>query len=210
MMKHLVVGALAVNCFILWDDETREAAVIDPGGSADAIIREIETNNLKLKTIINTHGHFDHIGANGAIKAELGAQIAIHKLDAYRLKEATTNAMSFGIESDPSPDADIIMEDGTVLEVGSIKIEVIHTPGHSEGGVCLYIRDEGILFTGDTIFAGAVGRTDLSGGSFDTLMASIKDKILTLDDKTALYPGHEGFSTIEQEKKINPYVLDIL
>lgn len=209
-MKHLVVGPLAVNCFIIWDSETLEAAVIDPGGSAEAITREIELNNLKLNTIINTHGHFDHIGANGALKNEFGAQIAIHKLDAYRLKEAKTNAMSFGIESDPSPSADILLEDGSIIEVGSVKVEVIHTPGHTEGGVCLYIKERGMLFTGDTIFAGAVGRTDLSGGSFDTLMTSIKEKILTLDDETEIYPGHEGFSTIANEKKVNPYVLDIL
>ena len=186
-----------------------KAAVIDPGGGAETIIREVELNNLKLETIINTHGHFDHIGANGALKTEFGADIAIHKLDAYRLKEAKTNAMSFGIESDPSPDADILMEDGSTIEVGSLKVEVIHTPGHTEGGVCLYIRDRAMLFTGDTIFAGAVGRTDLSGGSFDTLMSSIKEKILTLDEETELYPGHEGFSTIADEKRINPYVLDI-
>ncbi len=209
-MKHLIVGPLQVNCFILWDSETLEAAVVDPGGGADAITREIEINNLKLKTIINTHGHFDHVGANGALKKEFNVPIAIHKLDAYRLKEASANAMSFGIEAPPSPDAEILLEDGSVIEIGSLKIEVIHTPGHTEGGVCLYIRDRKMLITGDTIFAGAVGRTDLTGGSFDELMKSIKEKILVLDDETEIYPGHEGFSTIKKEKMQNPYVLDII
>jgi glyoxylase-like metal-dependent hydrolase (beta-lactamase superfamily II) len=209
-MKHLVVGPLAVNCFILWDPDTLDAVVVDPGGSADAITREIEMNNLKLQMILNTHGHFDHIGANGELKEEFDVPIAIHSEDAYRLGEASANARSFGIESAPSPDAEIMLEDGSVIEVGNMKIEVLHTPGHTEGGVCFYIRDRKTLITGDTIFAGAVGRTDLSGGSYETLMASIKNKILTLDDDTNIYPGHESFSTIAQEKVTNPYVLDII
>lgn len=209
-VKRINVGPLDANCYIVWDEETKDAAVIDPGGSIEKITAVIDAEGLDVKKLINTHGHFDHIGANDEAKERLGAPLAIHSLDVPILDNAASHAATFGLQVPNSSAPDILLKDGDIIEAGTIKIEVIHTPGHSEGGICLYIRDEGMLFTGDTLFAGSIGRTDLPGGSYDELMSSIKEKLLPLDGSTRVLPGHEGESTIDNEKSSNPYLKELL
>lgn len=207
VIKTLTVGPLEVNCYILADPETKEAFVIDPGGDADNIRRAVEAGGLKVKYIVNTHGHFDHVGADGSLrKAFEGSELAIHGLDSRLLSEAHEHGVIFGAKLERQPAPDIVLEDGEVLSAGSLRLRVIHTPGHTRGGVCLYEEKEGLLFTGDTLFAGSVGRTDFPGGSFEDLMGSIVNKVLPLGDEVKVYPGHGPSSTIALEKETNPFI----
>lgn len=192
------------NCYILGCEQTKEAVVVDPGDESDRILMALAEHNLKVKYIINTHGHFDHVGANKRMKEITGAALAIHPDDEPMFDQLSNSARMFGLTSENSPPADISLSDGQKLTFGTITLEVIHTPGHSRGGICLYT--EGVLIVGDTLFAGSIGRTDLQGGDYDTLISSIKEKLLVFDDQTVVYSGHGPQTTIGREKKMNPFL----
>lgn len=206
MMRTLIVGALEVNCYILWDDKTRCAFVIDPGGDPKDILDAVKKERLDVKYIINTHGHFDHVGADAELKKALGSPVAIHRADAGLLLDAHDHGVIFGVKTPKQPEPDILLEDGGTLDAGAVRLKVMHTPGHTKGGICLYDEKEGLLFTGDTLFAGSVGRTDFEGGSYEELMDSIKTKILPLEGSVKVFPGHGPDTTIGEEKESNPYL----
>ena len=204
IIEKLEVGPIMANCFILGCEETKEAVVIDPGDDADRILMALAKLELKVKYLINTHGHFDHVGANKRMKEVTQAILAIHPEDAHMLQELGQSAAMFGLSAENSPEPDQLLNDGDTVSFGKITLKVIHTPGHSRGGICLHT--EGHLFAGDTLFAGSIGRTDLPGGNYDTLIASIKDKLLSLDGDTVVYTGHGPETSIAREKQSNPFL----
>ncbi len=198
----LTVGELAVNCYIV--SKKGRAVVIDPGDEPQVILRVLEEKSLNLEGIINTHGHFDHIGANGPLKAATEAQLYIHREDARCLQDAQANLSQWaGLGPVVSPPADVLLSGGEVLQLAGLELEVLHTPGHSPGGICLKV--ENVLFTGDTLFAGSVGRTDFPGSSWNELIRSITEVVLPLDPDTVIYPGHGPTSTLRAEKDHNPF-----
>jgi len=200
------VGALEVNCYLVWDKATGEGVVIDPGADAQEIIATVRENDVKVRFVVNTHGHFDHVGADAAMKAAFGAPVAIHPDDAALMAEAHEHGVFFGVETPKQAAADIALKDGDTLEAGPLRFRVIHTPGHTRGGVCLYMDQGKTLFTGDTLFAGSIGRTDFEGGSMDSLLESIAARLLVLDDDVLVLPGHGPSSTIGEERRENPYL----
>ncbi len=192
------------NCYILGCENTKEAVVIDPGDDGDQILMALAKSALKVKYLINTHGHFDHVGANKAMKEATNAEIGIHPDDASMLMELSKSASMFGLSAENSPPADILLNHGDQLSFGDITLDVIHTPGHSKGGICLYTK--GYLFAGDTLFKSSIGRTDLPGGNYDTLIASIRTKLFGLPDDTIVYTGHGPETSIGDEKRMNPFL----
>jgi hydroxyacylglutathione hydrolase len=205
IQKMMSVGMLESNCYILGDEVSREAVVIDPGGDGPDILAVIQKENLKIKTIINTHGHFDHVGANQALKDASGAPIAIHQSDAAMLSQPSAEALFFtGGRLQPSH-AEILLQEDDILEFGPFQLKVLHTPGHTVGGICLVLQNEPIVYVGDTLFAGSIGRTDFPGGSFEDLIASVKTKIFTLGDNYLVMPGHGPATTVGQERQYNPF-----
>jgi len=204
IIKKLEVGPIMANCFILGCESTKQAVVIDPGDDADRILMELAKSELKVKYLINTHGHFDHVSANKRMKEATGAEIAIHPEDEPMLHELSQSALMFGLSSENSPPADILLEDGDEVTFGEITLQVIHTPGHSKGGISLYTK--GHLFSGDTLFSGSIGRTDLPGGDYDTLISNIREKLLIFDEDTIVYTGHGPETTIGNEKRMNPFL----
>lgn len=206
MMKIEVipVGQLEANCYLVFDEETKECMVIDPGDEGERILNQIKKHDLKVKYIVNTHGHSDHIGANQRLKEATGAELLIHKDDAPMLANAAKNFSVFTGKRIVQPAPDRLLEEGDVLTVGSVSFTVLHTPGHSLGGICL--AGGGVCFTGDTLFQLDIGRTDLRGGSYPQLVESIKKKIFALDDNTVVLPGHGPQSTVKTEREHNPYL----
>lgn len=204
IIKSLTVGPIMANCYILGCEETNAAAVIDPGDDVDRILESLAESGLTLQLILNTHGHFDHVGGNRKLKAATGADILIHADDAPMLAQLKAAAAAFGLASDDSPPPDRLLRDGDTVSFGRIALQVLHTPGHSPGGIALYYGDS--VFVGDTLFAGSIGRTDLPGGDFDTLEQSIHRKLFALPENVTVYPGHMGITTIGQEKRSNPFV----
>ena len=204
--ERLVVGALETNCYLISCKKTKKAAVIDPGGEdeVELILNILKINNFDLKYIINTHGHIDHIAGNNLLKAKTEALLLIHKLDADMLVNANKNFSSFLGKEIHSPPADKFLEEGDKMPLGTLNLIVIHTPGHTPGGISLILNN--VVFTGDTLFARGIGRTDLPGGSFQDLMKSIKEKLLILGDNKIIYPGHGLYSTIGEERRTNPYL----
>ncbi len=197
-------GALQVNCQLLGNQETGEAFLIDPGGDAERLWHRLTRLNLRLTHIINTHGHFDHIGAVEALQRHTGCLFWIHAADRALVEAAPAHAAAWGLPFGAVPRMDRTLHDKEILTVAGIRLEVIHTPGHTQGGVCLR-WDEGIA-VGDTLFAGSVGRTDLPGGDAKQLIHSIRNRLLTLDDALICYPGHGPATTIGRERRSNPYV----
>jgi glyoxylase-like metal-dependent hydrolase (beta-lactamase superfamily II) len=206
IIKTLVVGPIMANSFVLGCEETHEAAVIDPGDEADRILLALAESDLSLKYIINTHGHLDHVAANKRLKEITGAPILIHPLDAPMLNQVASSAAAWGIRAENSPPPDRELEDGDNVTFGNVSLKVIHTPGHTPGGISLYTDRE--VFVGDTLFAGSIGRTDFPGGSFETIKKSIRQKLFALDDDLTVYPGHGPTTTIAEERRTNPFVGD--
>lgn len=204
-MERIPVGIYGTNCYILGCDKTKKAAVIDPGGDADKILKLIQEKDFDLEYIILTHGHGDHIGAVEEIKNKTNANILIHKDDEYLIKDANKNLSSMMSCPDVELEADKLLNDGEIIKLGELEIKVIHTPGHTPGGISLKV--DNMLFTGDTLFANSIGRTDFEGGSYDQIISSIKNKLLIYDDSTKVFPGHGPSSTIGTEKKGNPFLL---
>jgi len=204
IQQALMVGLLQVNCYILGDDKTREGVVIDPGGDEDEILDTLRFHGLTLKYIIDTHGHFDHVDANQPIKDATGAEIVIHKLDAAMLNRAN-EAIFFTGKPMRSSQADVIVEEGDVITFGSHRLKVLHTPGHTPGGMSLVLEDNPLVFAGDTLFAGSIGRTDYPGGDFDALINGVRQKLFPLGDHYVVYPGHGPVTTIGHERQYNPF-----
>ena len=203
IIQSLVVGPIMANCFIIGCEKTRKAAVIDPGDDSSRILMKLAEQKLTVEYIINTHGHFDHVGANRKLKEATGAKLVIHALDQSMLKVLSETSAAFGLSVENSPPPDQTVQDGDIIQFGEIILTVLHTPGHTPGGISLHT--DGVVFVGDTLFAGSIGRTDFPGGDFDTLISSIKNKLYSLGDQVIVYTGHGPETTIGREKRSNPF-----
>ena len=204
IFEGFVAGHMQANCYIIGCPETGEAAVVDPGGDADRILARLKARGLRLRYIILTHGHVDHIAALGEVRDATGAEVLIHAADADMLTDPTRNLSFFmGRRLRFSP-AERLLADGDTIEVGTVRLEVVHTPGHTPGGICLKTDD--LVITGDTLFAGSVGRSDFPGGNHRQLIRSIKERLLCLPGHTRVYPGHGPETTIGEEKRYNPFL----
>ena len=203
MLKIFTVGPMEANCYILYNPDKKEGLIIDPGAEGSRLIKFIKQEKICIKYIINTHGHPDHIGANRKVKEYTNAPILIHEYDAPMLtRSGSVLSLIFPLESS-SPAADTFVKDGDLIECAGMKLKVLHTPGHTSGGISLLIDDS--IFTGDTLFSGSVGRFDLPGGSEEVLLNSIK-KILSLDENLIVYPGHGPSTTVGEELRSNPFI----
>ena len=203
-VKWIVVGALETNCYLVYSEDTRECMVVDPGADPDKIIQEVKSNHLKPTAIVNTHGHVDHVGANKPVKEEFDIPLYIHRDDLKLLKSALQSGFGLMIGAKKSPPPDGFLEDGDVLELGEKNLKVLHTPGHSPGSISLL--GDGFILSGDVLFRGGVGRTDLPGGSWEMLQESIKKRIFTLPPDTLVLPGHGPSTKVSFEKNSNPYL----
>jgi len=205
-LSTVVVTEFMTNCFILVDEQTKQALVIDPGGEPDRILREIETMGLEVLAVVNTHAHVDHIGALREIKKATGAQIMMHVSELPLLQSASRMGRLFGVHIEQPPDPDRFLVDSDQIQCGSITLTVIETPGHSPGGISLVTADGKYCFAGDTLFAGSIGRTDLPGGDYNTLINSIKTKLLPLGDDVKVLPGHGPATSMGTERRYNPFL----
>lgn len=205
IFEHVEVGPLGVNCYVLGCSTTREGVVVDPGGDIDRIVEIVQRHGLTIRSIINTHGHFDHVGANRKAVAAFGAPLLIHRDDAAMLDRVSEVARMYGMQGENSPPADGYLADGQEISFGTCRIKVLHTPGHTMGGCCLYLESEHMVITGDTLFADSIGRTDLPGGSHEQLLQSIRSRLFTLPEQVTAYPGHGPATTIAHEMRNNPY-----
>ncbi len=208
MLRFLTLGQLQSNCYVFACDQTLEGVVVDPGDEAQKIINLIEEEKFKILYIINTHAHIDHTGANREIKKATGAKILIHKEDADMLEMGRYDLSFVQQELALSFSVDRKLVDGEIIKFGMQKLKVIHTPGHTPGGICLLGQD--VLFTGDTLFKDSVGRYDFPGGNKEDLRKSLEKKILGLDDNLTILPGHGPFSSLGEEKKNNLVLKDLL
>ncbi len=204
MIIRLPIGMVGSNTYLLYDEEGREGAIIDPGGETAPLLKEIERHKVQVQYLLNTHAHFDHIASNNYIKLKFDARLGLHPNDLDLLLEGG-GAAWFGLAYVPSPPPDIDLVDSKKLKLGTLHIEVIHTPGHTPGSVCLHVPEEKALFTGDTLFADSVGRTDLPGGDPQRLTKSLR-ALLSLPDDTLLYPGHGASTTLADARQYNPWI----
>ena len=206
-IKQIRLAKMATFCYLIGDRKSKTCALIDPAFETKRILEKARENGYRITHLINTHAHSDHTAGNGAIKAATGANICIHELDAQRLKKFLNKTFSRLLGGKASPRPDVLLKDNDIVNIGEIHLNVIHTPGHTPGGICLYAQ--GHVFTGDTLFVGAVGRTDLPGGSLKQLLTSIREKIYTLPADTIVWPGHDygplPSSTVQREIDTNPF-----
>jgi hydroxyacylglutathione hydrolase len=208
--ERFCVGPLQTNCYLAWDENTRRAVLIDPGDFPNQITAVIRASSLEVVWIANTHCHFDHTAGNKAAQEALCAPLAIHELDLPCLERMHLSAESFmpGAGVSPSPKPDRLLSEGDSFDLGGSELRVVHTPGHTPGSICL--ATEGMVFSGDTLFAGGVGRTDLGGGDWGALMNSLSEKLMRLPDDTLVVPGHGPETTIGEERRRNPFVREAL
>jgi glyoxylase-like metal-dependent hydrolase (beta-lactamase superfamily II) len=206
IFETVVVGPLGVNCYILGCPETKEGIVVDPGAEPERIMAAVNRLGLRITRVVNTHGHFDHVGGNRRLLEATGAKLLIHEADAPFLSRAAASAATYGLSTDDSPPPDQHLSDGEELAFGTIRLKVLHTPGHTPGGCCLYLEQAGMVITGDTLFADSVGRTDFPGSSHEALVAGIRAKLFPLPEETVVHPGHGPATTIGREKRHNPYL----
>lgn len=205
ILRGMVVGAFQENCWVLGNRRTGEAVCVDPGDEPEEILAMARDMGVRIKYIANSHAHIDHILGVGAVRAATGAKFLLHRDDLDLARNTATSARSWmGMDFDNPPDPDGFVADEDVIDIDGLKLTVLHTPGHTRGSVCFYAN--GVLFAGDTLFAGSIGRTDLPGGDYDQEMRSIVDRLLVLPDDTIVLPGHMDQTTIGHERQRNPYV----
>lgn len=209
------VGPFMKNGFVVWCERTREATIIDPGDEVESLLSFAEHRALRIRSILLTHAHVDHVTGVAAARRVLGAPVYLHRDDLFLYENAVEQGAMFGLRVEPPPPIDVFYTPGQKLSVGDLEIAVHHTPGHCPGGVCLQVRglalpgqpsDLAHLFVGDTLFAGSIGRTDLPGGDYDTLIRSIRTVLFAFDDASAVHPGHGPSTTIGHERRTNPFL----
>ena len=198
IVKTIPAGMLSANCYLMYDETTKDALVLDPGGDEELIIRNIENLKLNIKAVLLTHGHMDHVGALKAIADKYKVMTYINKLDTELMKKGTSVYGSF-------PDIDVtFIEDKEIINIANLQVQCIWTPGHTPGGMCFLVEDS--LFSGDTLFQGSIGRTDFEGGDYDTIIRSIVNQLMILEDNVIVYPGHGPATTILRERNYNPFI----
>jgi len=203
----LPVGPLQCNCSVIGDESTREGLVIDPGDDIEDVLTLVRKHNLQVKQIVVTHAHIDHVGGAMKLRAATGAPILLNQNDYALLKMLDAQAAWIGVAPPGKVEIDHSVAQADSIKTGSLSADVIHTPGHTEGSICLYFPAEKKLIAGDTLFAGSIGRTDLPGGSFEKIIRSLHDKVLELPDDTVVIPGHGSLTTIGRERQSNPFLV---
>jgi hydroxyacylglutathione hydrolase len=206
ILEALTVGPFQENCYVIGDEETGAGALVDPGDEAARIALAVEQTGLDIGQIIITHAHIDHVGAVAALADEYACPVLMHAEAEPMLRQLPSQAMMMGLRFGKVPTVDRHIEDEVVLEVGGLRLESLYTPGHAPGHLAFYLAAEGLVLSGDALFAGSVGRTDIFGGDMDLLMRSINERLLTLPDETRVLPGHGPETTIGEERAHNPFL----
>lgn len=206
ILQGLTVGPFQENCYIVGDEASGEGALIDPGDEATRIALAVEQTEVEIGSIILTHSHIDHVGAVADLADEYACPVLLHAEAEQMLQNVQQQAVMMGVKFGRVPEVDRYIGTEETLQVGGVRLRSLYTPGHAPGHLAFYIEEEGVVISGDAVFAGSIGRTDLPGGSMDVLMASIRDQILTLPDETRLYPGHGPETTVGNERATNPFL----